>query len=501
MNRCVCATTTRRHLFCAFTYTLHLKGRGLQLQAAHQAACVLTPWRCIAGWSCCAQARSALATSRLRLARFLRISKLKASMVEDMMAQEDVSSFDGYLSAPGQQQQQQTAAVLGGSSSWPNMAAGGDNSASVSRRSTGTLLTGTGGSTGALPGAGVLGSRRPSQAGEQPLAPAAAAAAAGGSLPGLDTLLPPSGARHARSASDLSSGWPLTQAPTEYVVPDPRMQLLLPRPPPDATTASQQGALPPGSARASSTGAAAAAAHRGSFDVPRQRGLASGHSRSRSMGYDLQQQLGDVEVGPPLYPTSAGASTSAGDMLHGSGQAAHDQLQQQLQPPLQHRRLSSWPSRQQQQQQPAPPPSRIPPTQVFSSWLYGSQSLPAPARAAVPAPLRAGQYYLQPQTHAHPPPTEQPCSTGGGDRSRPGLLLGAWQWVCTTAARVLSDGSDGWEAGLCYVLFVAAFALDSSVMTLVYLASMLMVPLLAQQPVKLYWKAVLVYTEVSTDTH
>lgn len=213
------------------------------------------------------------------------------------------------------------------------------------------------------------------------------------------------------------------------------------------------------------------------------------------MGYDLQQQLGDVELGPPLHPTSAGASTSAGDVLHGSGKAAHDHHQQQ-QPP-QHRRLSSWPSRQPPppQQQPAPPPSRTSPTQVFSSWLYGSQSLPAPARAAVPAPLRAGQY-LQ-QTHA-PPPTEQPYSTGG-DR-RPGLLLGAWQWVCTTAARVLSDGSDGWEAGLCYVLFVAAFALDSSVMTLVYLASMLMVPLLAQQPVKLYWKAVLVYTEVSADT-
>jgi hypothetical protein len=60
----------------------------------------------------------------------------------------------------------------------------------------------------------------------------------------------------------------------------------------------------------------------------------------------------------------------------------------------------------------------------------------------------------------------------------------------------LSDGSGGWEAGLCYVLFVAAFAMDASVMALVYLASMLVVPLLAQKPVRLYWKALLVYTEV-----
>lgn len=62
---------------------------------------------------------------------------------------------------------------------------------------------------------------------------------------------------------------------------------------------------------------------------------------------------------------------------------------------------------------------------------------------------------------------------------------------------MLSDGSGGWEAGLCYVLFVAAFAMDSSLMTLVYLVSMLLIPLLAQQPVNLYWKVMLVYTEVS----
>lgn len=62
--------------------------------------------------------------------------------------------------------------------------------------------------------------------------------------------------------------------------------------------------------------------------------------------------------------------------------------------------------------------------------------------------------------------------------------------------RLLSDGSAGWEAGLCYVLFVAAFAMDLSIMSLVYLASMLLVPLLVQQPVRLYWKAMLVYTEV-----
>jgi hypothetical protein len=49
------------------------------------------------------------------------------------------------------------------------------------------------------------------------------------------------------------------------------------------------------------------------------------------------------------------------------------------------------------------------------------------------------------------------------------------------------------------VLFVAAFAMDASVMTLVYLASMLVVPLLAQKPVKLYWKALLVYTEVRSE--
>jgi ribose/xylose/arabinose/galactoside ABC-type transport system permease subunit len=46
------------------------------------------------------------------------------------------------------------------------------------------------------------------------------------------------------------------------------------------------------------------------------------------------------------------------------------------------------------------------------------------------------------------------------------------------------------------VLFVAAFAMDLSIMSLVYLASMLLVPLLVQQPVRLYWKAMLVYTEV-----
>lgn len=62
--------------------------------------------------------------------------------------------------------------------------------------------------------------------------------------------------------------------------------------------------------------------------------------------------------------------------------------------------------------------------------------------------------------------------------------------------RLLSDGNAGWEAGLCYVLFVAAFAMDLSIMSLVYLASMLLVPLLVQQPVRLYWKAMLVYTEV-----
>jgi hypothetical protein len=49
---------------------------------------------------------------------------------------------------------------------------------------------------------------------------------------------------------------------------------------------------------------------------------------------------------------------------------------------------------------------------------------------------------------------------------------------------------------LCYVLFVAAFALDPSITLLVYLLGMLLVPLLAQQPVRLYWKALLVYTEV-----
>lgn len=301
---------------------------------------------------CCVQARLALATSRLRLARFLRISRLKASMLEDSP---DMKPLDDYFSAPGYTSARTASppAVLGASSSWPNMAGTGPHQAA------GTMPTS--GSTGSL-SAAVLGSGGLGLPARQQV------------LPGLDTLLPsrsvpvglsaagaqvparvsapgaataaqagsglPTGSRHARSASDVSAGlWGL-QARSVYVMPDPRMQLLSP-----AVGSAESAAAPP-SARSSSTGGAGAPLlHRGSLDTSsRQWSFARGHSRSKSMGYDpALMQLGGLQVGPHVDPTAAVPAGFAA----GSGAGGHfggSQAQQALQQP-QHRRLSSWPSR------------------------------------------------------------------------------------------------------------------------------------------------------------
>lgn len=82
---------------------------------------------------------------------------------------------------------------------------------------------------------------------------------------------------------------------------------------------------------------------------------------------------------------------------------------------------------------------------------------------------------------------------GGGEPSQGLSGLVAWLRRKTSA---LMSGSSGWEAGLCYVLFIAGFALDYSVCSMVYLVSMLLVPLLAQGKAKTYWTVMLVYTEV-----
>lgn len=58
-------------------------------------------------------------------------------------------------------------------------------------------------------------------------------------------------------------------------------------------------------------------------------------------------------------------------------------------------------------------------------------------------------------------------------------------------------GSSGWQAGLCYALFILGFALDFSLFSLVYVVSMLLVPLLAAGRAKAYWTVMLVYTEVN----
>lgn len=50
---------------------------------------------------------------------------------------------------------------------------------------------------------------------------------------------------------------------------------------------------------------------------------------------------------------------------------------------------------------------------------------------------------------------------------------------------------------MCYALFVIGFAIDFSVIGLVYLLSMLLIPLLLPGKAKLYWRFMLVYTEVS----
>lgn len=427
------------------------------------------------------QAQTALATSRLRLARFLRISKLKASMVDDTA---EGVPYNEYMSAPGQGSGPGTLpAVLGGSSSWANIAG------SIPRRQTSTMHA-AGSSSSSLPGA-ALGYPQ-GQLGEQPAQSAADAST--GSLPGLDAVLP-GRSGHARSASDVPSSWGL-QPHAVYVVPDPRMQLL-PRASVDAVPA-QLGASP---ARVSSTGAGVAATaveYRGSLDVSSRPSFTRGHSRSRSMGYDpATQQLGSTTC------PSASAAPGLPAVARVTGADAGTSGPTQQQQP-QHRRLSSWPSRPRQPQPAtvgvrasdggAVPTGRTSPTQVFSTWLYGFQALPTPRRAPVPTPVRAAAQYQQDRQAA-----EVQLERGdgpGSDSPKPGLLVSVWQSVCSTAARLLSDGSGGWEAGLCYVLFVAAFAMDFSLMTLVYLVGMLLVPLLAQQPVKLYWKAMLVYTEV-----
>lgn len=407
-------------------------------------------------------------------------------------------AFDAYLSAPGQASAPDAAPdAIAASSSWPNLAR------SSSRRYASTMPTA--GSAGSL-SAALLG--QPSAQPPEGLGAAAGAGGSAGSLQGLDSLLParagadtgPAGAaqqpsralasRHARSASDVTSSWGM-QAHAVYLVPDPRMQLLS-QPAPDAS-AGQLCASAPGSARASSTGAAAAA-HRSSMDVLSRPALPRGHSRSRSMGYD--PSVWQQQVGLSLHPTSSGtAAEGAGTR---DGPFSSPSLTQQQQQP-QHRRLSSWLSKPQQQAPTAAEPglglpgARTSPTQVFSSWLYGAQSLPTPPRAPVPIPI-----WGQQSQRTTASPLSQPVCSPDDDPGSPrrGLLAIAWHWLWSAAARLLSDGSGGWEAGLCYVLFVAAFAMDASVMTLVYFASMLVVPLLAQKPVKLYWKALLVYTEV-----
>jgi hypothetical protein len=150
------------------------------------------------------------------------------------------------------------------------------------------------------------------------------------------------------------------------------------------------------------------------------------------------------------------------------------------------------------------PGVRTSPTQVFSSWLYGFHTRAGPSRTVSGA--QAGSAYSQQQVQqAMPLPLQQQqlqmqqqasCIPGDAGAPQPGPWSSLWQWVVKAAAGLLSDGSGGVEAGLCHVLFVAAFATNPSAISLVYLASMLLVPLLAQQPVKLYWTAMLVYTEV-----
>jgi hypothetical protein len=145
---------------------------------------------------------------------------------------------------------------------------------------------------------------------------------------------------------------------------------------------------------------------------------------------------------------------------------------------------------------------RTSPTQVFSSWLYGSVSGAGPSRTVSGG--HAGSIHSQQQVQQGMLLQQRQlqlqqqlsCSPGDAGVSQPGLWGSLCHWVAKAAAGLLSDGSGGVEAGLCYVLFVAAFAMNASVVSLVYLASMLLVPLLAQWPVKLYWKAMLVYTEV-----
>lgn len=61
----------------------------------------------------------------------------------------------------------------------------------------------------------------------------------------------------------------------------------------------------------------------------------------------------------------------------------------------------------------------------------------------------------------------------------------------------LLSSSGGWEASVCYALFIIGFAIDFSGINLVYLVSMLLVPLLLPGKAKLYWRLMLVYTEVS----
>lgn len=437
-------------------------------------------------------------------------------------------------------------AALGTSSSWPNMA-----SASQQHPA-------------GLPGAGSAGNLAGSGSGSQLILDQTGPATAAGqlfevqgllasrSVPGAQGSLSmaqqgiaslPAARRHVRSVSDASGWWQLQQGGTVaaavYVVPDRRMQLLplgarqaagSTGMPPAAASAGGQPAVPPqvqAAARASSTGGMPLM-HRGSLDVGRrQMGVSRGHSRSRSMGHELgTQQLAEAALSGEAAGTVG--PVAAADRTSGSTQAVEPQQagyqreasgsllqQQQVQVQPQHRRFGSWPTRQLQAG--GAGPSRTSPTQVFSSWLYGSHTVP---RASVPAgwtgpgpqqptsspvPARLQQQGQQlPSGQA--PQQQQACkaqdvSSSSSGSPKQGVLQSLWQWLWAAVTCLLADGSGGWEAGLCYVLFVAAFAMDFSVVSLVYVISMLVVPLLAQTPVKLYWTSMLVYTEVCCTVH
>lgn len=74
---------------------------------------------------------------------------------------------------------------------------------------------------------------------------------------------------------------------------------------------------------------------------------------------------------------------------------------------------------------------------------------------------------------------------------------GVWSWLRQRLLRLLSSTSSrGWQAGACYVLFVLAFAVDFSLLMLVYVLGMLLVALLSQGKARSFWMVLLVYTEV-----